>query len=100
KAEKEKKDAELKELQKKRLARSPLEGRGPIPVKEGDSTVVGGTITGATIWTCGPAGLMTNANLNFREGKIVSVNREGTGSSGPPIKWIDGTGLHITPGLI
>jgi imidazolonepropionase-like amidohydrolase len=100
KADKEKKEVELKELRTKRVARSPLEGRGPIPVKVGDSNVTGGFITGATIWTCGSAGRMTNANLYFREGKIFSVNGEGTGSSGPLIKWIDGTGLHITPGLI
>jgi len=100
KSEKEKKETELNELQKKRVARSPLEVRGPIPVKEGDSTVVGASITGATIWTCGSLGRMTNAHLYFREAKIVSVSREGSGFSGLPIKWIDGTGLHITPGLI
>ena len=69
KAEKKKKEAELKELRTKRVARSPLEGRGAIPVKVGDSTAIGAFISGATIWTCSSSCRMTNANLYFREGR-------------------------------
>ncbi len=55
-AEKDKKLAKIKELQK-RVARSPLDGRG---VLTNPPAVL---IQNATIWTCGPEGILTNADL-------------------------------------
>lgn len=93
KAEKQKKEAELKELQEKRVARSPLEGRGPIT----NSPAV--FVSGATIWTCSARGVLENASLLIREGKVYSINPPGLSSEMKAV-FIDGTNLHITPGLI
>ncbi len=55
-------------------------------------------IQNATIWTQGPEGKLENADLLITKGKIEAV--------GPNIlkprraKVIDGTGMHVTPGLI
>ncbi len=55
-------------------------------------------IRNATIWTQGPEGKLENADLLITKGKIEAV--------GPNImeprraQVIDGTGMHITPGLI
>ncbi len=88
KAEKEKKEAEKKEALKKRVAKSPREGRGPIQMP--DALMV----SGATVWTCGPKGILTNASFIIEHGKI----REFGGTWGGP--GIDANGLVITPGLI
>ncbi len=89
KAEKEKKDAELKELQNKRVARSPMEGRGPF---EGPASVA---IQNGTLWTSGPAGVLTNTAFTISNGKISTVG---------PGRWsgagIDVGGKFVTPGLI
>jgi imidazolonepropionase-like amidohydrolase len=114
KAEKEKKEAELKELQKKRVARSPLEGRGSIT---NPPAII---IRNATIWTCGPAGIVKpgvsakvmsptqstksvelHAVLRVESGKIRLVGMAGANADRHPEAYaIDGTDLHITPGLI
>ncbi len=97
KAEKEKKDAELKELQNKRVARSPMEGRGAI------TNPPDVFIFGATVWTCGPKGVLTNCSIAVLDNKKISS------VDSPSFDWrylqpsrfiIDGTGHHITPGLI
>jgi imidazolonepropionase-like amidohydrolase len=55
-------------------------------------------VRNATIWTQGPAGKLTGADLLVRDGKIVKV---GTGIKAPEgATVIDGTGKHVTPGLI
>ena len=90
KADKEKKEAEFKELRTRRLARSPLEGREPI------TNPPAILILNATIWTCGPEGIKTNAAMLIKDGKISSLPKL--------ISWLglsfDATGLHVTPGLI
>ena len=92
KAEQEKKEAELKALHTKRIARSPLEGRGPI------TNPPAVLILSGTIWTCGPQGILSNASsILFSQGKVASV---GKGSGDGSILQIDGRGFHITPGLI
>ena len=96
KADKEKKEARQKELAK-RVAHSPLEGRGPI---ETPSTILA---RHATLWTCGPAGILTNADLLVINGKIVTLGQylstnDLAGAKAP--FEIDATGLVITPGLI
>ena len=92
KAEKEKKLAKMKEVQK-RVARAPLEGRGML------TNPPAILIRNATIWTCGPAGILTNASLWLKDGKIEAVGDVQSGA-GTDTLVIDGTGLVVTPGLI
>ena len=55
-------------------------------------------VRNATIWTSGPQGRLEGADLLVRDGKIAAV---GLGLSAPPAaRIVDGTGLHVTPGLI
>jgi imidazolonepropionase-like amidohydrolase len=93
KAEKEKKEAELKELQNKRVARSPLEGRGPVATPE----VV--SIRNATLWTCGPKGVLTNAQLFIKGDKFEAVGTFST-TGGESVLEVDLHGQQVTPGLI
>jgi imidazolonepropionase-like amidohydrolase len=70
--DKKRKQDELREIRKKRLARSPLEGR---ELPDAPPVVL---IEGATVWTCGPS----RAEL---PGSAVIL---------------DGRGRHVTPGII
>jgi imidazolonepropionase-like amidohydrolase len=97
KADKEKKEAELKDLQTKRVAHSPMEGRGVIT----NSTTI--RVSGATIWTCGPQGTLTNTELFIENGKVAFLSpRDQPVQSGihlPPL-LVEASGLVVTPGLI
>lgn len=55
-------------------------------------------IKNATVWTCGPQGVLQNANVVIDEGRIVAVGRDIQPSKRSHV--IDGTGKHVTPGLI
>ena len=55
-------------------------------------------IEGATVWTCGPQGILENANVVIEDGRIVAVGRDVRPSK--KSHTIDGRGKHITPGLI
>ncbi len=90
----DKKESESKELQK-RVAKSPLDGRGAIT----NPPVV--IIRNATIWTSSSAGILTNATLLVENGKINSLGKGlRIEPSNQAALQIDGGGLHITPGLI
>ncbi len=52
----------------------------------------------ATIWTCGPAGLIADGTLLVAEGKIVAVGKEIVIPEGAEV--IDVRGMHLTPGVI
>ncbi len=54
-------------------------------------------IKNATVWTNEAAGILQNADVLLRNGKIAAVgkNLPATGA-----KVIDGTGKHVTPGII
>lgn len=55
-------------------------------------------VRNATVWTMGPQGRMENADVLIRAGQIAEV---GSGLSAPRgAVVIDGTGKHITPGMI
>lgn len=55
-------------------------------------------VRNATIWTQGPAGKLENADLLVSRGRIVQV---GTGIDTPEgAVIVDGTGKHVTPGLV
>ncbi len=68
-------------------------GRASIPAQP---AVV--LVRNATVWTQGPQGRMENADLLVRAGKVVQVGKGLTAPSGAVI--VDGTGKHVTPGLI
>jgi len=90
--EKDKKADEARELQKKRVAHPPLEGRGAIT----NATEL--LITGATIWTSGPLGILTNASLLIEDGKIKSVGDAIAVKHLAPT--FDGSNLVVTPGIV
>ena len=54
-------------------------------------------IRNATIWTMGPQGRIDAADVVITKGKISSVGKDLKTPSGAVI--IDGTGMHVTPGL-
>ncbi|MEQ9400936.1 MAG: amidohydrolase family protein [Longimicrobiales bacterium] len=55
-------------------------------------------VRNATVWTQGPQGRMENADVLVRNGRIVEVGR-GLSAPGGAVQ-IDGTGKHVTPGMI
>jgi N-acetylglucosamine-6-phosphate deacetylase len=52
----------------------------------------------ATIWTCGPEGILEDATLLIGDGKIVAVGRDVEIPEGTEV--VDVQGLHISPGII
>ena len=68
-------------------------GRTALP--EQPETVM---VKNAVIWTCGSEGMIENADLLIKKGKIARVGRNIKIPQGAVI--IDGAGKHITPGLI
>jgi imidazolonepropionase-like amidohydrolase len=56
-------------------------------------------IRNATIWTCADTGVLQDADLLVRDGKIVAVGHDLV-TNDDDILEIDGTGMHVTPGLI
>ncbi len=55
-------------------------------------------VKGATIWTCGPAGVVEDAMLLVRGGKIVAVGKDIAVPKGTRV--VDVSGSHVTPGII
>ena len=55
-------------------------------------------VRGATIWTCGPEGILEGSDLLVRKGTIAEIGEHLEPPSGTVI--IDASGKHITPGLI
>ncbi|MCA9191862.1 MAG: amidohydrolase family protein [Planctomycetales bacterium] len=55
-------------------------------------------IRGATIWTCGPAGILENADMLVCDGKIKAVGKGLEIPEGALV--VDGQGMHLTPGII
>ncbi|TVQ87973.1 MAG: hypothetical protein EA393_09765 [Bacteroidetes bacterium] len=55
-------------------------------------------VQNATIWTQGADGILENADMLVRNGKIEAVGRNLTIPSGAVV--IDAAGRHVTPGLI
>jgi imidazolonepropionase-like amidohydrolase len=93
---KEEKEKETVALRKVRRARSPLEGRGPLA----EPRAV--LIRQATVWTCGPAGILDSSDLLIVDGKVravghnLSIPEEAKSNA----VILDGRGRHVTPGLI
>jgi imidazolonepropionase-like amidohydrolase len=55
-------------------------------------------IRNATLWTCGPKGILKDADLLVRKGKIAEVGKGLNAPAGATV--IDAAGKHVTPGLI
>jgi imidazolonepropionase-like amidohydrolase len=55
-------------------------------------------VRGATVWTQGAAGRLTDADLLVVDGKVAGVGRGLTAPAGALV--VDGAGKHVTPGLI
>lgn len=68
-------------------------GRSAIPAQP--SAVL---VRNATVWTQGAQGRLENADLLIRAGKVVQVGTNIAAPSGAVV--VDGTGKHVTPGLI
>ena len=93
KADADKKKADLTALQKLRLAQPPNASRGPLAAPK---SVL---IQNATVWTCGPQGTLTNANVLIIGGKVQQVGYFKAQLSADTLV-IDAAGQHLTPGLI
>ena len=52
----------------------------------------------ATIWTCGPQGILEDASVLVEAGQIQAVGKEITAPEGAVL--VDLTGKHLTPGII
>ena len=92
--ENKKSDADkLRDAQKIRVAHSPLEGRGAI------TNPPAVLVRHAIIWTEGPQGILTNADLLASGGKIIAV---GPHLSDIPANAfiLDAAGGTLTPGII
>ncbi|GDY22064.1 hypothetical protein LBMAG56_34110 [Verrucomicrobiota bacterium] len=89
---------ELRDLHKKRVAKSPQTNRGPLAAPRAIF------IKDATLWTCGPAGKLEHANLLAIDGRIVRLGTNAVLQPGDPsgkdLLELDGRGLHVTPGII
>jgi imidazolonepropionase-like amidohydrolase len=55
-------------------------------------------VKNATVWTSGPQGKIEGADLLVQAGKVTRVGKGLTAPAGAVV--IDGTGKHVTPGLI
>jgi imidazolonepropionase-like amidohydrolase len=84
-------DPKSRLIRSERLARGPLEGRGPLA----DPGLV--LVRGATIWTCGPQGVISNGWMLFQGGRIKELGR---GMGWQDVHVVNAKGKHVTPGLI
>lgn len=55
-------------------------------------------IRNATIWTCGPDGILEDADLLIGDGKILAVGTDLEVSA--DVAELDGSGMHVSPGII
>ena len=55
-------------------------------------------VKNTTVWTCGPEGRIENGDVLFEKGKVKKVGRNISAPAGAAV--IDGTGKHVTPGII
>jgi imidazolonepropionase-like amidohydrolase len=55
-------------------------------------------VRGATVWTCGPRGVLERADVLAQNGKITAVGPHLKAPAGAQV--VEAEGLHVTPGLI
>lgn len=94
-AAKAKKTAEeQRDLARKRLANSPLDGRGPL------ASPPALLISGVTVWTSAEVGILTNASVLVVDGKIRSVGAVAKDALPAGTLQLDLPGVHVTPGIL
>jgi imidazolonepropionase-like amidohydrolase len=91
-----KRQADLRDLLKQRVARSPQDGRGPL------AAPAAVFVKNAKVWTCGPQGTLEDADLLVADGRIKAVGKKLTlpGEFAGRATEIDAQDAHVTPGLI
>lgn len=59
-------------------------------------------IKNATIWTCEEQGILQNGDVIIKDGKIIAVGKFTEAEKGKysSMEVVDGTGMHLTPGII
>ena len=77
-----------------RTADVPAAYRGPLA--EPASVL----IRNATVWTSGPQGTIEKADVLIRNGRIEAVGKSPLPVRGAVALEINGTGMHLTPGII
>ena len=83
-------DPKSRLIRSERLARAPVDGRGPLATPD---TML---VQGATVWTCGPQGILKDADVLIAGGHIKAIGKNLSASG----TVIDGKGKHVTPGLL
>lgn len=73
----------------------PLGAFGRTSLPKADDRVA---LVNATIWTCGPAGVISNGTLLIQNGQILKIGRKV--KLRKSTKVIDVQGAHVTPGII
>jgi len=74
---------------------TPLGARGRTSSPPAPETIF---VTGGTIWTSGPKGILEDADLLIRNGKIVDVGQDLSAPTDALV--IDATDRYLTPGII
>lgn len=85
--------AKVEPVPSKRLAADPRIGRGPI------TNPPALLLRNAVIWTSGERGILSNATLFVRNGRIESVGAEPANLPAGTVT-VDLAGHHLTPGII
>jgi imidazolonepropionase-like amidohydrolase len=80
------------------IAAAPAAAVPPAWTFETPERPAAAVVRDATIWTAGPDGVLEGADLLVRNGEIAAVGVDLDAPAGA--LEIDGTGLHVTPGLI
>jgi imidazolonepropionase-like amidohydrolase len=93
KERREKKAAAARDLAKKRVARSPMEGRGPL------TNPPAMWFYNGSLWTCGPAGRLEKGAMLIENGRIAQVLPSLPENHGDT-PAIDLGGKNVTPGII
>ncbi len=79
----------------------PLGASGVTAVPAQPADVI---FAGATLWTCGPDGILEKTDIRVKAGKIVEIGsglaKKYAGNKDSVVEVIDASGMHITPGLI
>lgn len=84
----------IKEAEGKVIYPFTAYGAESLPVAE---TVL---IVNATLWTCEAEGILENASILIRDGKIAAIGKNLDRAAYPGAKVIDAKGKHVTPGII
>ncbi|HAM72750.1 MAG TPA: hypothetical protein DCM86_14000 [Verrucomicrobiales bacterium] len=86
----------LRDVERIRVARDPMAGRGPV------SPTGAVLIENATLWTSAQAGRIDGGSILVITGKLAGVGRDLPipAELGPRLQRINASGRHLTPGII